>query len=151
MDERETDILAGLHTDAVDARNGYAEAVKDAEPDAGTVLGLFAKMQDLHNAAAEELAAELGRLGARPDYSGSFMSVVHESIIKLRSLVGKLDDSALAGLIDGEQRNLARYDEAIGSGDLGAASLALVQRQRAVLSRAISLLQAQAADAPARG
>jgi hypothetical protein len=42
-----------------------------------------------------------------PDENGFFMSVVHKTIIDVRSLFNGLDDSVLPGLIDGEKRNVA--------------------------------------------
>jgi uncharacterized protein (TIGR02284 family) len=147
----ETDTLTRLHTDAVDASKGYAEALEDS--DGHSLFDLFRQMQTLHSQAASELADELIRLGAPPRESGSLLSLVHQSIMKLRSLVGGLDASVLPGLIDGEKRILASYDDALRQGSLSAAATAVVQRQRGQLSQAISQMQSesmQVAGAPLR-
>jgi uncharacterized protein (TIGR02284 family) len=142
MTDTATDALTRLHTDAVDARNGYDEALKDS--DSHSLFTLFESLRTFHSDSARELAAELTKLGAAPSYSGSLMSVVHQSIIKLRSLFGGLDQSVLPGLIDGEKRNLAKYDEAIGAG-LGTA-LPVVERQRSKLAGFLSLMEAETAQ-----
>ncbi len=41
------------------------------------------------------------------------MSVVHKTIMDVRSLFNGLDESVLPGLIDGEKRNVAKYDDAL--------------------------------------
>ena len=135
MSAREIETLERLHTDAVDAMNGYGQALKDS--DGHSLFTVFEKLHAFHRGAASELADEMSRVGARPENSGSFMSVIHESIMKLRSLVGGLDESVLPGLIDGEQRNLAEYDAALRGGTLRAPASAIVTRQRDKLSEAI--------------
>ncbi|MFO1166627.1 MAG: hypothetical protein U1E19_00675 [Rhodoblastus sp.] len=54
-----------------------------------------------------------------PDESSSFLSVVHRTIFVGgigRSIDFGLDESVLLGLIDGEERIAARYDEALKAG-----------------------------------
>ena len=41
------------------------------------------------------------------------MTVVHETIMDVRSMFNGLDESVLPGLIDGEKRNVSKYDDAI--------------------------------------
>lgn len=144
MSSTEIDILRHLHTDAVDAMNGYTEALKDS--DGASVFQLFGEMSDFHRKAASELAEEMIRLGEKPDYDGSFMSTVHRSIMKLRSLVGGLDASVLPGLIDGEERNMAKYNEAIESGVLQAAAIMIVARQREDLGVKIARMRVESMD-----
>ncbi len=103
--------LKKLHTAAVDARNGYREGLKDAEGKG--LSGLFAQMGTLHNQHAEALEQALVAAGETPDEKGSFMTVVHEAIMNIRALFGGLGESVLPGLIDGEKRNLAKYDDAL--------------------------------------
>ncbi len=105
------DHLKSLHTGAIDARNGYQEALKDA--DGKGMTPLFRDMIAMHERHADELARELTRANEIPDEKGSFMTVIHETIMDVRSLFDGLDESVLPGLIDGEKRNVAKYDEAI--------------------------------------
>jgi uncharacterized protein (TIGR02284 family) len=127
------DALAKLHTSAIDARNGYWEAVKQAEGKGLTPL--FSELAVLHDTHAEELAQLVIMQGQTADPDGSFMSLVHKSVIDVRSLFGGLDESALPGLIDGEKRNIAKYDEALREPDAASA--------RDVLDRQKSELLAQ--------
>ncbi len=144
MSSTEIDALRRLHTDAVDAMNGYTEALKDS--DGASVFQLFEEMSDFHRKAASELAEEMIRLGEKPDYNGSFMSTVHRSIMKLRSLVGGLDGSVLPGLIDGEERNLTQYNEALETGGLRAAAIMIVARQREDLAVKVARMRAESMD-----
>ena len=106
-----TDQLKTLHTAAIDAANGYREALKEAEGKGMTPL--FSEMVSLHDAHATQLASLIKDAGIEPDSDGSFMTVVHRTIMDVRSLFSGLDASVLPGLIDGEQRNLAKYDAAL--------------------------------------
>ena len=68
------------------------------------------------------------------DEKGSFMTVIHETIMDVRSMFNGLDESVLPGLIDGEKRNVSKYDDALK--ELGAtpsvASLLSGQRRRII-------------------
>ena len=139
MGSREIDTLGRLHTDAIDAMNGYGEALKDS--DGRSLFILFQQMHTFHREAAAELSDELRGLGAKAESTGSLMSIVHESIMKLRSLVGGLDASVLPGLIDGEKRTLDQYDSALKDGGLQPSSMTVVARQRDKLAGAIAAMQ----------
>ena len=85
MDADIIDQLKSLHTSAVDARNGYQEALEDAKDKGMTPL--FRDMIALHQGNAIELARELTKANELPDENGSFMSVVHKTIMNVRSPV----------------------------------------------------------------
>jgi uncharacterized protein (TIGR02284 family) len=107
------DTVMSLHTALVDSRNGYEEALEDAKGKG--LSGLFRDMIELRLKDAEELAQLLLAGGQAPDRDGSFMSSVHRTVIKIRSLFTDLDASILPGLIDGEERILGYYGEAIAA------------------------------------
>lgn len=105
------DALKSLHTALVDDRNGYEEALEDAE---GKGLSpFFREMIALREKHADEIAGYLRALGEQVSSEGSFMSTVHRAVISVRSLLTGLDESILPGLIDGETRIVGYYDEAI--------------------------------------
>ena len=133
------DHMKGLHTAAVDARNGYEEALKDAEGKGLTPL--FREMIALHQSHADALAADLIRHGEKVDDEGSFLSTVHRTVISIRALFGGLDDSILPGLIDGEERVVDYYDEALD--DCPHAEKATLAKQRAALQDRIAKMKAQ--------
>lgn len=105
------DHMKSLHTTVVDARKGYEEALKDAEGKGLTPL--FQAMIALHGRHANALAADLQHHGERVSDDGSFLSTIHRTVISIRSLFGRLDESILPGLIDGEKRIISHYDEAL--------------------------------------
>jgi uncharacterized protein (TIGR02284 family) len=144
MDQDATiDYVKSLHTAAIDARNGYEEALQDAEGHG--MSSLFRDMIALHTKNADELAAALHQAGVPVNDSASFMSTVHRTVISIRSLFGGLGQSVLPGLIDGESRNISHYDRALAATTLPAATRTLLITQRGRLAAAISKMQAEKA------
>jgi uncharacterized protein (TIGR02284 family) len=136
MDDDALEQLKSLHTHAIDARNGYEEALKDAEGQGLT--SLFREMIALHEGNADELSACLVRAGAPVNDDGSFMSVVHRTIMSVRSLFGGLGESVLPGLIDGEERNKSGYDKALQMQALPVDLRGLLTKQRDRIDAAIA-------------
>ena len=141
MDNEALDHLRSLHTSAIDARNGYQEALEDAEGKGMTPL--FRDMMALHEANAGELASELTKANELPDEKGSFMTVVHKTVMDVRSLFNGLDESVLPGLIDGEKRNVSKYNEALKPGAVPANLASLLIRQRDGLLKKIAFMEAR--------
>jgi uncharacterized protein (TIGR02284 family) len=137
------DQLKSLHTSAIDARNGYQEALEDAKGKGMTPL--FRDMIALHQDNATELARELTKANEIPDENGSFMSVVHKTIMDVRSLFNGLDESVLPGLIDGEKRNLAKYDEAVKAVAPASNVATTLTAQRGKIAQKIALMETQKA------
>lgn len=67
------------------------EDAKDA-----SVTPLLRDMIALREKHHRELDVLLRNLGATPDESGSFMSTVHRTVIKVRALVTGIDESIFA-------------------------------------------------------
>jgi uncharacterized protein (TIGR02284 family) len=132
--------LNSLHTDAIDAGNGYQEALKDAEGHGLT--SLFQDMIALHRKHADELLSVIRSLGENASDDGSFMSNVHRTIISIRSLLGGLNATILPGPIDGEKRNVSHYDDALNEQTLPESANAILLWQRDELGSAINLMQA---------
>ena len=143
MDQDTLDQLKTLHTRAIDARNGYQEALDEAEGHGCSAL--FHDMIAVHESHARALAAELTKGGETPDDSGSFMSLVHEAIMNVRALFNSLDESVLPGLIDGEKRNVEKYDDALRA--INSPPLTpLLTSQRDELQQRIAKMEAQQAE-----
>jgi uncharacterized protein (TIGR02284 family) len=138
------DRLKSLHTSAIDARNGYREALQDAAGQGMTPV--FRDMMTLHDNNATELARELVKANELPDEDGSFMTLVHKTIMDVRSLFDGLDESVLPGLIDGEKRNVAKYDEALKSAGAPPNLVELLNRQRDGLLQKIAQMQAMTSN-----
>lgn len=106
-----TQALARLHTQVVDAEKGFEEAVKLAErPEIGA---LFRDLRDLHAAHGRALARTLGDRGASVDADGSFMATVHKAVLNVRAALTGLGETELPAVLDGEERLLDDYDEAL--------------------------------------
>lgn len=135
--------LKRLHTTLVDSRNGYDEALQDAEGKGLT--DLFRQMIDLRTRDAEALRTHVVALGEEPNTDGSFLSTVHRTIISIRSLFQDLDERILPGLIDGEERIRTLYDDAIASSAGENADHALLIAQRDNLDGVIREMKMRAA------
>ncbi len=134
------DRLRSLHTADIDALHGYEEARNDAE--GGGMTPLFQELIVAHTKNADELAIELRKSGEPVGADeGSFMSTVNKTIMSVRSLLGGLGESVLPGLIDGEKRIIAHYDDVLGSPDLSEDARALLLRNRARLTAEIDRLE----------
>ncbi len=147
MDNDVSEHLKSLHTGAIDARNGYSEALHDAH--VGDLLGLFREMIAIHQKNEDELTVQLRKRGDAADEDGSFMSTVHRTIMDIRSLFGGLDDSVLPGLIDGEERNMDRYTKALAITGLSEEERDLIINQRARLEAALIQMRSRNATAGA--
>ena len=143
MDSDTLNHLKSLHTSAIDARNGYREALEDAEGKGMTPL--FRDMIALHEGNAAELARELTKANEIPDDEGSFMTVVHKTIMDVRSLFNGLDESVLPGLIDGEKRNVSKYDDALKDAKTTPDIAPLLNAQRSRIAQKIALMETQKA------
>jgi len=141
LDNDILDHLKTLHTSAIDARNGYEEALEDAEGKGMTPL--FRDMIALHDGNAEELGGALINAGETADQDGSFMSVIHRTIMNIRSLFNGLDGSVLPGLIDGEKRNVSKYDDALQVAASTPAIAGLLSAQRAKIIAKIAVMEQQ--------
>jgi uncharacterized protein (TIGR02284 family) len=130
------DHLKSLHTTVVDAKNGYEEALHDAEGRGLTPL--FMEMIGLHHAHSKQLAARLVALGETPNDKGSFLSTIHRTVISIRSLFGELDERILPGLIDGEKRVVSYYDQALEDTKFEAEDAKLLNTQRDAVKRKIA-------------
>ena len=133
------DALKSLHTTLVDSKKGYEEALADAEGKGLTPL--FRDMIALREKNHAELDTLLRAAGETPDESGSFLSLVHKTIFKVRSVFNGLDESVLPGLIDGETRIADAYEDVLGNTPPAEASAAL-DRQLNALRGKISEMQA---------
>jgi uncharacterized protein (TIGR02284 family) len=131
--------LTSLHTHAIDARNGYEEALDDA--DGKGLTGLFRDMIALHTKNADELAVEITKRGESASDDGSFMTTIHRTIMSIRSLFNGLGDSVLPGLIDGEERNVSSYRETLERSDVPADVRVLLQTQCERLESAIQTMK----------
>jgi uncharacterized protein (TIGR02284 family) len=105
------DALQKLKTTLVDSRNGYEEAVEDA--DGAGLTTLFQEMVALRTRHIEEINKHLIEMGEPHENDSSIMSTVHRTVISVRAALTGLDTNILPSLISGEERILEDYDETL--------------------------------------
>jgi uncharacterized protein (TIGR02284 family) len=149
VDKENLEHLKALHTSEIDARNGYQEALEDAEGRGMTPL--FRDMFSLHDSNAEELSRVLIDAGENASPDGSFMSVIHRTIMNVRSLFNALDDSVLPGLIDGEKRNVENYDKALGDAAFPGPIGQMLSEQRNRIQERIKQMETERVDSLQHG
>lgn len=143
------DALRSLHTALVDSKHGYEEALQDAGE--GGMTDHFRRMIAMRQRHAVELSNSLRGSGVEPDEDGSFMSTVHRTVMSFQSLFGDLDERIIPGLVDGEKRIVASYDDALAAGQSaggthGTTAIAtILQSQRTEVLETISELEQRAA------
>jgi uncharacterized protein (TIGR02284 family) len=118
--------LAHLHATVVDAINGHEAFLERAEADLRPMLEEF---KDVHSRHDRELAGHMARHGQEPDAEGSFLSLVHESMARLRDWFGDVDKDIVPQIVDGERRVLEAYNHALEHGQPADVNELLV-RQR---------------------
>lgn len=139
----DTEALKSLHTTLIDAAMGYETAIADAQDPA--MKAIFQKLSSLHAKAHADVHAILTSQGERPDESGSFLSLVHKTVISVRSAVMGLDASSLPSFVDGEERIVGAYDKAIAGTNASDTALATLRGDRQALVAAIAEMKAVAA------
>jgi uncharacterized protein (TIGR02284 family) len=140
---RDTQSLKSLHTTLIDAEEGYHTAIRDAE--APDMKAIFEKLAALHGRGHADVHGMLMEAGERPNESGSFLSLVHKTVISVRSAVKGLDRSSLPSFADGEMRIVEAYDKALADMPLSDPARSRLLRDREELEAAITEMRAKAA------
>jgi uncharacterized protein (TIGR02284 family) len=105
------ETLKKLHTALVDTRSAYELALKDT--DDVEVARICKEMISLRHTDHQELHQSLILAGQVPDENGSFMSVVHETVIGVRAALTGISKKTLPAFASGEQNIVEEYDDAL--------------------------------------
>ncbi len=141
-----TEALARLHTQVIDARNGYAEALDLA--DTTEMIAIFRDLHDMHSSHAGTLAMVIIDRGGIPGTNGSFMSFVHKAVLNMRAAITGLAVNVLPAIRDGEERMLSAYEEALDAvGDWPQAQWLLRRQVAAIEARIHQLATIERANA----
>ena len=122
---------AKVHARVVDVIRGYDKLVERAEPD---LEPLARRMAALHRGHHEGLHMALEARGHPPDSEGSFMGLVQENVIRIRSWVDDLDAHVVPRIREGEEQLIELYDEAIEAAPAGDRDRGVLEAQRAELA-----------------
>jgi uncharacterized protein (TIGR02284 family) len=103
--------LKKLHTALVDTRSAYELALNDTED--ADVTAICREMISLRHSDHLELHQSLILAGEVPDENGSFMSVVHETVIGVRAAISGIGKKTLPAFASGEEDIVKDYDGAL--------------------------------------
>lgn len=126
----ELQSVVELRTTLIDANRGYEEGATLTEDQ--HIRSLLLQLRDLHAEHIQELTVALTARGVAEPEEGSLMTTVHKAILNLRALFTGLNENILPGLIDGEERIVEDYRDAVedNAADTVLADLLRVQCQR---------------------
>jgi len=129
--DNDGDALKKLHARMVDTLAGYEEGIEKTEN--AEVAAFFERFRSMRAQHAGELDTTLRAAGLQPQNDGSWMTYVHEGIMKVRSAFGTLDRSVKDDVVRGEQAILDLYDEALDAARGEPQAHATLARQAAEL------------------
>lgn len=142
-DPHDDRALAKVHTRVIDVIAGYEELVEKAEPD---LRPLATTMLTLHRRHRQALDAVLTGRGHASDGEGSFMSIVQENVIRVRSWVDDMDEDLIPRIRKGEEGLRDLYDDAIAAAAGQAPERAALTAQRDELDVQIAEMRAREAS-----
>ena len=135
--------LKKLQTELIDARRGYEEALKDSTD--GDVADLFRQMLDVRTTAIGQIRDALAAAGEADEEHGSFMSLVHRTVVSIRATVSGLGPDSLPAFANGEAQILLAYNDAIDECRPYPKIAGVLETQRAELSNMVSKMNQAAA------
>lgn len=94
----------------VDAVHGFEVMLEKAEPG---IRATLADVRDTNQRQADELRSFLASHGRNASDDGSYMSAVHEGVVRTRSLLTGIDETVLPAVADGQRRLVSSYDDAL--------------------------------------
>ncbi|OSQ44577.1 PA2169 family four-helix-bundle protein [Marivita geojedonensis] len=132
--------VQSLFDTLIDVNEGYKELVKRAEPE---VRDIIQDVADQHSRDLSEIEAVALKNGVAPDRSGTVMSEVHKTAVRLRDLFTDIDRHVLEAVGEGEENVVSAYDSAIkhlpASNDLHSV---LVTQRRRLQGKIVALFEA---------
>ena len=121
-------ILETLTTTLIDSINGYRDAAANVEG-SGTFQQMFREMADERSSIAEDLRAEIRRLGGDPPTEGSMMGKTHQRYLDLKAVIMGRDDKAVIDEVErGEDYLKEKFEQALKSDALSGEARMAVDR-----------------------
>ena len=122
-----TGTLETLTTTLIDSVNGYRDAAEQSE--SGRFQQLFRTNADERARVAEELRAEVSRLGGNPEDDGSTMGAVHQRWLDLKAAITGRDDQAIIAEVErGEDYLKEKFETALSADSLSPETRAVIER-----------------------
>ncbi|MDQ3143509.1 MAG: PA2169 family four-helix-bundle protein [Pseudomonadota bacterium] len=115
--------LIATTIDSVDGYRSSAEAVESPR-----YAELFTARASERSSVAEQLRAEVRRLGGEPEDDGTALAGAHRGFLNLKAAVVSRDDKAIVSEVErGEDHIKAKYEAALADDDLSPESRSLVE------------------------
>jgi uncharacterized protein (TIGR02284 family) len=137
------ETVKNLHTALIDTRAAYELALKDTEDE--DVAGICREMISLRHSDHLDLHQSLILAGEVPDESGSFMSMIHETVIGVRAAISGISKKTLPTFASGEEEIVKLYDEALAETGSNLSMTEILMRQREILVSKIAAMKKLAA------
>jgi uncharacterized protein (TIGR02284 family) len=135
--------VKNLHTALIDTRAAYELALKDTED--ADVAGICREMISLRHSDHLDLHQSLILAGEVPDENGSFMSMIHETVIGVRAAISGISKKTLPTFASGEEDIVKLYDEALAETSSNLSMTEILMRQREILVSKIAAMKKLAA------
>jgi uncharacterized protein (TIGR02284 family) len=117
-----------LHTALVDTKSAYELALKDTDdPD---VAGICRQMVSLRHSDHMALHQALILAGEQPDEDGSFMSIVHETVVGVRAAISGIGKKTMPAFASGEEDIVRLYDDALAEVSSDPVMVDILTRQK---------------------
>ena len=124
----EVGVLDTLTTTLIDSVNGYSDAAANLEG-GGRFQQLFREMADERSQVAEDLRAEIRRLGGNPPDDGSLMGKTHQRFLDLKAAITGRDDKAIINEVErGEDYLKEKFETALQSDALSGETRSALDR-----------------------
>ncbi len=123
----ETTTLNTITATLLDSVQGYRDAAENSE--SGRFQEMFRTNADERSRVAEDLRAEVRRLGGEPEDDQSTMGSLHQRWLDLKAAVTGRDDKAIINEVErGEDYLKEKFETALNSGHLSGESRAVVEQ-----------------------
>jgi uncharacterized protein (TIGR02284 family) len=118
--------LETLTTTLIDSVNGYRDAAQNAD---GTKFQeIFRRNADERSRVAEELRAEITRLGGNAPDDGSVLGATHQRFLDLKAAVTGRDDAAIINEVERGEDYLKEKFETALKADLAPETRSIIER-----------------------
>jgi uncharacterized protein (TIGR02284 family) len=142
-DSMAAENLKKLHTALVDTRAAYELALKDTGDE--DVARICKEMISLRHTDHQQLHQSLILAGEEPEENGSFMSVVHETVIGVRAALTGISKKTLPAFASGEEHIVEEYDLALREASNDPKMIELLTSQKNALLAKIAEMRAMSA------
>ena len=123
---RDIRTLNGLIATTIDSVDGYRTSATDV--DNPRYAELFTARASERSSVAEQLRAEVRRLGGNPEDDGTVLAAGHRAFVNLKAAVTGRDDQAIVNEVErGEDHIKAKFESALEDQELSAGTRSAIQ------------------------